>query len=150
LPDLPDGAGAGYVYRRIPRSYLRPGTNQPLPGAFKAKPGQSLSVFRADLRSPREVLQHGIDVALAMAASADDEVRRRGEKQLSDYGATVEEWVNNGCRVARVPVAAFIERGFTLDDPDAQGHQNVSGDYDLYKAELARIAELVTAEECLE
>ena len=96
MPDLPGGAGAGYVYRRILRSYLRPGTNQPLPGAFKAKPGQSLSVFRADLRSPREVLQHGIDVALALAASADDEVRRRGEKQLSDYGALAHTSVTVG------------------------------------------------------
>jgi hypothetical protein len=96
------------------------------------------------------VLQHGIDAAKTMAASTDEEVRTRGEKQLADYGNTVEEWVKNGCRVARLPVSAFIERAFQLDEPDAEGHQNVYGDYDLYKTDLASLAEVLTEEECLE
>jgi hypothetical protein len=150
LPDSTEKPAADYVYRRIPRSYLHPSTLRPRPGAFKAKAGQSLSVFRADLRSPRAVLQHGIDAAKQMAASQDETVRSRGEKQLADYGNSVEEWVKNGCRVARVPVSAFLERSFTLDEPDAEGHQNVTGDYDLHKVDLATIAEVLTEEECLE
>jgi hypothetical protein len=96
------------------------------------------------------VLQHGIDAAKQMAASQDETVRSRGEKQLADYGNSVEEWVKNGCRVARIPVSAFLERSFTLDEPDAEGHQNVTGDYDLHKVDLATIAEVLTEEECLE
>jgi hypothetical protein len=150
LLDPAERPGAEYVYRRVPRSYLRPGSNRPRPGAFKVREGKSLSVFRADLRSPREVLQHGIDVAREMLNSDDENVRSAGEKQLSDYGETVEDWVRNGCRVARLPMSALTERGFTLDGPDDQGHQNVYGDYDLHKADLADIAEVLTEEECLE
>jgi hypothetical protein len=95
------------------------------------------------------VLQHGIDAAKLMAASPDDETRRRGQKQLADYGETIEEWVKNGCRVARLPESAFVERGFTLDPVDDEGHQNVWGDYDLHKADLAAIAEMLTEAECL-
>lgn len=84
-----------------------------------------------------------------MLASPDEDVRRRGEKQLSEFGDTVEQWVQNGWRVVRVPISAFTERGFTLDDPDAEGHQNLYGEYTLHSIDLVDIAEALTEEECL-
>jgi hypothetical protein len=44
---------------------------------------------------------------------------------------------------------AFTERGFTLDGPEADGHQNVEGDYSLYSGELVAIAEILGEGECL-
>jgi hypothetical protein len=138
-----------YVYRRIHPHGWNARKNRPKESAFLARPDAGLSVFRADSRSPRQVLQHGIDVAKQMLASPDEEARRRGEKQLSDFGDTVERWVKNGWRVVRIPISAFTERGFTLDDPDAEGHQNVYGQYVLHSVDLVDIAEVLTEEECL-
>jgi hypothetical protein len=140
---------ASYVYRRIhPHGWNARG-NKPKESSFIARPGTGLSVFRADLTSPRQVLQHALDVARALSTSPDEHVRQRGEKQLRDFGDTVETWVQNGWRVVRIPTTAFLERGFSLDEPDTRGHQNVYGDHVLHSVDLVDIAEVLTDEECL-
>jgi hypothetical protein len=150
LPEPNQHPEESYVYRRIPASYLRGKPPKPKPAAFKVKAGGSLSVFLATRQSPRGVLQHGIEAAKQMAASADEAIRSRGEKQLSDYGSTVEEWVQNGCRVARLAIPEFTRRGFVVSEPEDDGHINVSGDHEAYMDELAEAAELLTPEQCCE
>jgi hypothetical protein len=77
--------------------------------------------------------------------------RRRlvGAEEGRGNFSTVEELLQRGWRIVRLPVAAFTARGFTLDGPEPDGHQNVEGDYALYSGELVAIAEILTDEECL-
>jgi hypothetical protein len=103
----PEAQQPEYVYRRIHPHGWNTRKNKAKESAFIARPDAGLSVFRADLRSPRQVIQHGIEAAKTMLASTDEGVRQRGEKQLTDFGDTVEQWVDNGWRVVRIPASAF-------------------------------------------
>jgi hypothetical protein len=96
---------------------------------FLEDPGLGLSLFRADIQTPRGVIQHGIDSALQKLSSDDENLRRNGEKQLAKYGSTVEEWLQNGWRVVRLPVSAFENKGYELTDPEPYGHLNAFGDH---------------------
>jgi hypothetical protein len=62
---------------------------------------------------------------------------------------TNRAWVQHGWRLVCVPITAFLERGFTLDGPDAHGHLNVHGDYVLHSVDLVDIAEVLTEAQCL-
>jgi hypothetical protein len=118
-------------------------------GAFIPRAGTRLSVFRADMQTPRGLLQHCLDDWRQKLASADDSARQSAAQNLQRYGDTVEELIRSGWRIAKLPVTAFTERGFTLDGPEPDGHQNVEGDYSLYSGELIGIAEILTEQECL-
>jgi hypothetical protein len=138
-----------YVYRRIHPYNWDARKNRLKRGAFIPRSGTRLSVFRADMQTPRGLLQHCLDDWRLKLTSADESTRQSAVQNLQRYGQTVEELWRSGWRVARLPAAAFAERGFTLDGPDADGHQNVEGDYSLYSGELVSIAEVLTEQECL-
>ena len=123
------------------------------PGAFKPRLGQRLSVYRADLATPREVLQKQIDVWQQQLSSDVDELREKATKNLVEQGSTVEELVQNRWRVARIPISELTARGYIFDSVVVQGdrgHLNIEGDYDLYRNELSSLAHLVSVEGCLE
>jgi hypothetical protein len=130
-----------FVYRRIHPGQWSTRKNRAGSQAFIEGEGAGLSLFRADLRSPRGVMQHAVDSAVKSRASADQAERERGEKQLARFGETVEEWLQQGWRVVRLPLAAFLERGYRLDEPDAEGHLNAFGEHSLHAMDLAMIAE---------
>lgn len=92
-------------------------------------------------------MQHAIDTANAWRASGDDAERQRGDKQLARFGGTVEEWLQNGWRVVRLPISAFLDRGYTFSEPDAGGHVNAFGEHSEHALDLALIAEEVPPEE---
>ena len=119
-------------------------------GVFKARQGETPSVFDPELSLPRDVLQNGIDVAKRMAASDDPEEKDRGERQLRKYGHTVEEWVANGCTVVAIRVSQLSKRGFRLEGPEPNGHRNVSGeDFETHMDDLRDASAILSAETCL-
>jgi hypothetical protein len=114
---------------------------------------QGVSVYWADLQSPRGVLQVTIDAQHRKLTSGDPEQVAAAENFFRLYGTTVESLVEAGWRIARVPVVAFTERSFTLEEPDTIGHLNVFGsveEFARYTNELGKCAELLTADQCLE
>ena len=108
-----------------------------------------LSVYQADMQTPRGVLQLCIDEWKRQLESTDDTSRQRARRNLNQFGGTVEMLVQHGWRVFRLPISAFLDRGYILDGPEPDGHRNVEGDDDLYSVELASMAEVLSAEECL-
>lgn len=140
---------AEYVYRRIHPYNWDARKNRLKRGAFIPKVGTQLSVFRTDWQTPRGLLQHCLDDWHQKLSSDDEATRQSAQENLRKFGETPEELVRNGWRVARLPVSALTERGFTLDGPEPDGHQNVAGEYGLYSGQLVAIAEILTEEECL-
>lgn len=103
----------------------------------------TLSVFATDRQTPWGVLQHCIDDFERKLTSPDEPERQKAADQLARHGDTVEKMVQNGWRVLRLPVSAFTSRGFTLTEPEEDGHQNVAGEYKEYSGELADLAIVV-------
>lgn len=149
MPKPSDQSPANYVYRRIHPYHWESRRNKLKRGAFIPRATTQLSVFRADLQTPRGLLQHCIDDWQEKLTSDDAGTGQSAAENLRKYGGTPEELVGNGWRIARLPAAAFTERGFTLDGPEADGHQNVEGDYALHSGGLVGIAEILTEQECL-
>jgi hypothetical protein len=121
---------------------------------FRRRPNeQGVSVYQAGLQTPRGVLQACVDAQHRKLASDDPEQIAAAENFFRLYGTTVESLVDSGWRVACVPVRAFTERGFTLDEPDAIGHLNVLGsveEFARYTNELSKCSELLSQDQCLE
>jgi hypothetical protein len=114
-----------FVYRRIsPKQWVSGG-----PEAFLEGEGEGLSLFRAEIQTPRGVMQHAINAARERRQSSDPKVRKSDEIQLACNGETVEEWLRHGWHVVRLPVDAFTGRDYHF------------GDHDTYALELAEIAE---------
>jgi hypothetical protein len=52
--------------------------------------------------------------------------------------------------VVAIRVAQFSKRGFMLEEPDPNGHRNVSGeDFELYMEDLRDAAAILSDETCL-
>lgn len=121
---MPDAS----VYRRVPSFRWDKRNNRPQAAAFHTREGEpGLSVFDTRLQTPRGVLQNALDNAKAQLASPDAEIREKGRKFLEKQGDTVEALVANGWYVVRLPVSAFTDLGFTLDEAEPDGHRNVIG-----------------------
>jgi len=153
LKALPEQSPEQFVYRRVsPTSWDRR-KHLLEPTAFKRRRTESgLSVYCADHQTPRGVLQLCLDDQERRLRSSDPDERTRAESFFEQYGSTVESMVAAGWRVALVPIAAFIRRGFVPDAPDELGHQNVHGSYEdfaRYSRELRGEARLLTDQECL-
>jgi hypothetical protein len=143
------GSRADHVYRRIHPYHWDARRSRLKRGAFIPRANTQLSVFRADLQTPRGLLQHGIDDWRQRLTSDDETTRQSAAENLRRYGGTPEELVRNGWRVAELPVSAFTDRDFSLDGPEPDGHQNAVGDYALHSGELARIARILPEAESL-
>src|SRR5207247_2917539 len=101
---------------------------------------------------PRGVLQLCLDDQQRKLRSEDPGEHAKAASFFQQYGNTVETLVAAGWRVAALPVAAFTSRGFSMDEPDSIGHQNVFGAYEdfaRYSRELRAEARLLSPEECL-
>jgi hypothetical protein len=72
--------------------------------------------------------------------------KRKASSQAFINGETVDEWIEKGWGVLKVPIAAFTERGYTFDEPDEDGHLNAFGDHSLYAMDLAEQAAVVLPE----
>lgn len=99
-----------------------------------------MSLFRAEIASPRAVMEHAITAARERARSSDPKVRRSGERQLARNGETVADWLQAGWHVVQLPVTAFTDRDYSFSETEPDGHVEAFGDHDTYALELADIA----------
>lgn len=149
MPEPPPTSIDQFVYRVInPTNWDRP-KDRPKPTAFKQSHGRALSVFSADLQTPRGALQHHIDAWKKQLLSDEDLEREKAARNLADFGDTVEKLVENGYRVVTMPLVEFARREFEISTPELNGHQDIRGDFDLHKRELAMVAKLLSPERCL-
>ena len=136
-----------HVYRRVTPTSWDPRKNLAEPAAFKRRRNEaSLSVFHAGRQTPRGVLQLCLDDQQRKLRSADPEEQARAANFLELYGTSVESLAESGWRVAVLPAAAFLERGFAMSPPDERGHQDVYGSYEdfaRYSRELRMAARLL-------
>lgn len=141
------------IYRRITPTSWESGKGSLKTNVFRLRQQErSLSVYRADKQTPRGVLQICINDQERKLHSGDENERARAENFFRLYGTTVESLVENGWRVARLPLSTLADKGFTIDEPDENGHQNVSGareEFERYSKELGGCADLLSAEQCL-
>jgi hypothetical protein len=91
-------------------------------------------------------MQHAVDTAKRWRESSDPTERQRGEKQFAQFGKTVDDWLQRGWHVVRIPLSEFTERGYAFDEPDAHGHLNAFGEHSIHAIDLAMAAEEVPPE----
>ena len=128
------------------------------PRAFIPKEGEGLSVYRADMRTPRSLIAQCLDDQKRRLSSDDEDARKRAGAFIAQYGDTIEKLVASGWRVARIPASAFTTRNFTIDGPEPVGHpncghQNVYGaieDFQTNALIWMEEAELLTPGACLQ
>jgi hypothetical protein len=157
VPRPPSAELSAFLYRRVAPPNYKIKKNEVSPQAFIPGPDmRGLSVFRADMASPRQVLEARIEDERAKLASPDPAVRERAEIWI-DKNSTVEALVDKQYRVIEIPISAVISMGFRLEEPDEIGHLNILGSPESFDAHQLDFVELIvinaarvlTAEECL-
>jgi hypothetical protein len=148
LSEPTDEAGPRFFYRRVHPGQWNRRTGKVSDAAFIEEPGEGLSLFREDLQSPRGALQHAIDEAKRRLETGTTEEQERARRQIAKNGETVEDWVQNGWGVVKVPIAEFEEREYTFDEPDSAGHLNAFGQHSLNAMDLRDLAVPVPIDPC--
>lgn len=135
-----------YVLRRL--APLQMEEEKVRPAAFHIKETHTgLSVYAPHLAAPRRLLQDYIDTRLEWLQSEDKANRSQAEKQLRQYGETVEKMYAAGWRIARVPVDAFTQFGLSVESPKADatgnqiGHCDVLGTAAVFRANDVALSE---------
>ena len=119
---------------------------------------KGLSVYRADVAAPYDVLEARLEEARVQLHSADELKQQKAQKFLAnnpDVKTLVEQ---SQYRVVEIPIAAIRAMGFNdLEEPDAKGHLNILGEteeFDAYAEEFVELidtkqAHILTVDECL-
>ena len=149
MSEPPPTTNDHFVYRVINPTNWDKAKDRPKPTAFKQSQGRALSVFSAELQTPRGALQHHIDAWNKQLVSDEHLEREKAARNLADFGDTVEKLVDNGYHVVRVPLIEFARRDFEISDPEPNGHRDIRGDFDTHKRDLALAAEPLSSERCL-
>ena len=101
-----------YLYRRIAPPLFKVNKNWVDSEAFRIKPGmKGLSVYRADVATPYEVLEARLAEARVQLQSEDEAKQQRAQKFLTnnpDVRTLVEQ---SQYRVVKVPIAAIKAMG---------------------------------------
>jgi hypothetical protein len=139
LADDADLAPERWVYRAIFPAHRDTKTGQLKVDAFIPRRGRTLSVFRADLQTPRGVLQTLIDAQTERSRSEDPAVRDGAREWLARFGSAVEDVVANGWSVSRVALDEFERPGLTAGPPDSRGHVDVAGEHEAFRAAAREI-----------
>jgi hypothetical protein len=142
-----------YVHRRVAPHQWDPKTNQAQPAAFRRRPNEAgLSVYRADLATPRRTLELMLAAQRAKARSSDPLIVDRATLWLQKNGDTPELLVDNGWRVVRLSLDAFTAHGFQIGTANADGHLDIRGSieaFERYSLHFARVAQVLSPQECL-
>ncbi len=155
MPAAVDAAPEVYVYRRVFYKHWNRSDETIEPPAFVPQPGQSLSVFNASIvPHPRFLFEHYIKTTLAGLDDpnvSDD--KKEKIRQRRDRGELTPEYMYHiGWRIAKIPLREFLVNGFTVDPPDADGHQNIIGrieDFQIYATIWIEKAHLLSEEKTL-
>lgn len=141
------------AYRRLSPPQWDAETGVIAPRAFALRPGEEgLSLFRADIRTPRGVLQECIDGQKRRLRSRSPEVRRRARLFLEKNGDTPESLVRNGWRVAEIALREFDREGLRVEQPELNGHFQVKGAVTIFAElilDLSEEAILLDVSDCL-
>ena len=148
-----------FVYRRITPSEFKSNSGVIAPKAFIIQPNmRGLSVYRADITSPYQVLQECIDNRKRQLNHSDVDAR----KSASDWlikNPSVESLLQKGWREVVISIEAIYSLGFNnFEGPEPNGHINVLGTAEQFEAQAEKFIELIdrgqarilTIEECLE
>lgn len=148
-----------YVYRRVAPPQFKVKKNLVDSDAFRIQPWmKGLSVYRADVATPYDVLEARLDEARMQLQSEEEAKQQRAQKFLAnnpDVKTLVEQ---SQYRIVKVPIAAVKAIGFnSLEEPDAKGHLNILGrveEFDAHAEEFVELidtgqAHILTVEECL-
>ena len=148
-----------YVYRRVVPQLYKVKKNLVDPGAFHILPiMRGLSVFRADLASPYQVLQECINDQIERSADPD-EIKSEKARIWLAKNPNVETLLNKDFRIVVLPINAIHELGFSsFDGPEPNGHINILGTHEMFIAQAEAFVELIdtgrarilTVEECLQ
>ena len=121
MPEEPARPGTRRFYRRIRNDQWQDETRQSLQDtAFHVKDDvEGLSVFDADLATPRAVLEDQLAIwrAIAQDAGKSDKDHKWANKKLEQHGNSVEGLLEKGWGVAEVTESLFRRCGF---QPSAQ------------------------------
>jgi hypothetical protein len=138
-----------YLLRRLSAKQWDRHTQQALSAGFTRRATEEgLSVFSEQMITPRGLLQKLLD---EKREQLQDDPQKLANT-LRSIGESVEDMVDR-ChwRIARVPLSAFPPNVFRVSEPDAGGHIEIVGtieEFEQYNTKIARIASLLTAEEC--
>ena len=139
-----------WAYRAIDPQFRNSSTGEILAPALELRPNEDeLSVYSARKCRPRDVLQRLIDHLNDQAQSRTGRDRIKFQEWVERKGSTVERRVELGWRVARLPLSAFVDRGFEAGDVESDGHIVIRGsrqDFVRYSKELVGLAEVVSVE----
>lgn len=121
MPPTSDEPLYAYVYRRLANQIDRKGNVNP--AAFTLDPGEAgLSVFRADIATPYNVLQARIESAKEKLALAKNEDEIAFLARWLEKNSNVETLLQKGYRIIRLPIDDLKQMGFTLTDPETTGY----------------------------
>ncbi len=118
---------------------------------------RGLSVFRADMASPYQVLQECIEDRKLRMNDPEETERQKAAAWLAK-NPDVDTLVQKDYRVVAIPIAVIQALGFThLEGPEPNGHMNILGTAEEFRAQAAAFVELIdtgqarilSAEECL-
>ena len=133
-----------YIYRRVIPNHITGKKNEVSVEAFDLGLAvKGLSVYRADVSSPRHVLQMTIEDKKIRQASETDEQSKAESANWLLKNPDVETLVKKSWRVVKVPISEVIAMGFNLELPDANGHLNVLGTPSQFADHKADFIELI-------
>ena len=103
---------SGYVYRRVAPPHFKVKRNWVAPDAFLTAPAtRGLSVFRADMAAPRQVLQECIEDRRKRLVDADEAEQQKAAVWLAK-NPDIETLVQKEYRVVAISIAALQAIGF--------------------------------------
>ncbi len=149
----PGEGSKGYVYRRVASEHIDKHTENVSPQAFRVRENeQGLSVFRADIASPYDVINQRFQTAVELSQDEGSK-RRLKEADFLRNNPDVESIIKNRTfLVVAIPIEEIEKMGFQFGVLDENGHLNVEGSVSEFKMNaplLAKHSRLLSVEECL-
>jgi hypothetical protein len=160
LPEEQARFGNRRFYRRITDKQWQDADRQAIQDtAFHLKADENgLSVFDADLATPRAALENQLDIWRGIAADAGrlEKDRKWAGRKLEQCGDSVEGLVAAGFGIAEVTETLFRRYGFVPSlEIEANGHLEILGTKEAFEEQSLEIIDdpdcrILSPEECLE
>lgn len=142
-----------WVYRAVNPDAVSSITGRANRAAFALRVNESeLSVYSAEVQTPRGALQRLIDQLEEAYNAKPEEERARFRAWMERKGTTVERRLALGWRIVRLPLSAFLERGFIAGEVEPDGHISIEGpreEFEDYAREFVLLAQVLTPEEVI-
>src|SRR5206468_12293511 len=114
---------AAWVLRAVSPEAQDTGTGAVTHAAFLLRTSEdNLSVYSSTIQTPRYVLQKIIDGRHAILQAKTGEDRRRYQRWIERRGSTVEQLIELGWKVVKLPLSAFPQDEFEIGAVEPDGH----------------------------